>query len=279
MILLNKRTPFVILFVAMTYLVFGQGSLLDYDNTLKFARFLRSSGQYGFSIEEYERLNYMKPGDSVASIEFIQTCRTAGQCEKLNSFFTGYKKTNLLNKKDEFATEYLRASLYCKTIPEDYFQVSSLFGKEEKAFYELSSYWVSRNYRGATKYCIDNAGNLMHKSPDLYQLTIALNGEKKKSPALAGLMSAIVPGSGKAYSGRWGDALVSLLFVGTNAFISYRGFHKKGIKSFNGWFFGGVAFSFYSAGIWGSAKAAKNYNQLIKDNYQKNAEGIIYSHF
>jgi TM2 domain-containing membrane protein YozV len=92
-------------------------------------------------------------------------------------------------------------------------------------------------------------------------------------------MSAIIPGSGKAYSKRWGDAIISFIFVGTNTFAAYRAFSKKGINSTNGWIFGSLAFSFYSANLWGSFKAAKNYNNHIKHSYQQNAENIIYTSF
>lgn len=93
------------------------------------------------------------------------------------------------------------------------------------------------------------------------------------------MMSTIIPGSGKAYSKRWGDAVISFLFVTTNAYASYRAFNKKGIKSVNGWIFGGLAFSFYSANLWGSAKAARIYNSQLLQGYQDHAESIIYNNF
>jgi len=104
-------------------------------------------------------------------------------------------------------------------------------------------------------------------------------GQKYKNPFIASLMSTVLPGSGKDYSKRWGDAFVSFLFVGTNSFASYRAFKKKGINSVNGWIFGSLAVSFYSANIWGSAKAAKNYNTRIKEKFQVDAENIIYNSF
>ncbi len=92
-------------------------------------------------------------------------------------------------------------------------------------------------------------------------------------------MSAVIPGSGKAYTKRWGDAFVSFLFISTNAYASYRAFNKKGVKSLNGWLFGGLALSFYTANLWGTVKGVKLYNNNIRETYQNNAENIIYNSY
>ncbi|MFH1319815.1 MAG: hypothetical protein ABII90_04070 [Bacteroidota bacterium] len=149
----------------------------------------------------------------------------------------------------------------------------------ERCFYELGYFWVTQKYDSAFNYYLNNGDLIKANYADLYQLTYNFEHEKYKSPALALMMSAVIPGSGKAYSKRFGDALISFLFVSTNAYASYRAFNKKGIKSPNGWIFGGLAFSFYSANLFGSAKSAKRYNSDLQKRYQNNAENIIYTSF
>ena len=77
-----------------------------------------------------------------------------------------------------------------------------------------------------------------------------------KSPFLAGLLSTIVPGLGKVYTGHPMDGLFSLLSIGTFAYASYDGFASGGSSSFRGWFFGALASGLYLGNIYGSALSA-----------------------
>lgn len=263
-------------------LIFNAGSqenLLDYDHSLQFARYLKSSRQYNFAMEEYERLNFLWPGDTTISLELVQTFRLNRQCNRLDDSFELLNKNIFQYHSLPSAKEYLAFSLTCKSRSRRFDDIVSLFGEDEKSFYELSYLWVTREYESAFAYSKENKDFLNRVKPDLYSLTYDFENQRYKSPALAAIMSVVIPGSGKAYSKRWGDALVSFLFVGSNAFASYRAFNKKGIKSVNGWIFGSLAFSFYSANIWGSAKAAKTYNSDLDKRYQENAENIIYNSF
>lgn len=77
-----------------------------------------------------------------------------------------------------------------------------------------------------------------------------------KSPFLAGLLSTIVPGLGKAYTGHPMDGLFSLISIGSFAYASYDGFSSGGSSSFRGWFFGALASGLYLGNIYGSALSA-----------------------
>ena len=56
-----------------------------------------------------------------------------------------------------------------------------------------------------------------------------------RSPFLAGTLSAFVPGAGRLYTGRLGDALASLFTVGLTGWQAYDGFRRDGISSAKGW--------------------------------------------
>ncbi|MDT8401419.1 MAG: hypothetical protein RQ743_06970 [Bacteroidales bacterium] len=274
----------IILAALFLWLVFlpaakAQENLLDYNNSLKFARYLRSTGQYGFAMEEYERLNFLWPMDTTINIELVQAYRLNRQCDRLDNAFDLLRKNIYTHNSQRAAKEYLAFSLTCKSGSDRFHYISSLLKPADKSFYELSYFWVNAEYDSAFAYCNANRDIIMLNNPGLYRLTGNFEDEKYKSPALAVIMSAVIPGSGKAYSQRWGDAVVSFLFVGSNAYASYRAFSKKGVKSVNGWIFGTLAFSFYSANLWGSAKAAKSYNSDLQQRYKDNAELIIYKSF
>jgi len=80
----------------------------------------------------------------------------------------------------------------------------------------------------------------------------------RKSPAVAGVMSAVVPGSGYMYAGRYGDGVVALivngLFIaGTVAAIHQESYAVAAIV-------GGIGVPFYVGNIYGSANAAAKWN-------------------
>jgi len=80
----------------------------------------------------------------------------------------------------------------------------------------------------------------------------------QKSPPIAGVMSAVVPGSGYMYAGRYGDGVVALivngLFIaGTVAAIHQESYAVAAIV-------GGIGLPFYVGNIYGSANAATKWN-------------------
>ena len=83
----------------------------------------------------------------------------------------------------------------------------------------------------------------------------------RKSPVLAGLLSATIPGAGKFYCDRPWDGLYSFLTVGAFVWQSYIGFKRDGRNSIRGWAFGIAGGVFYLGNIYGSAAAARLYNR------------------
>ena len=89
--------------------------------------------------------------------------------------------------------------------------------------------------------------------------------QPKKSPALAGIMSALLPGSGQLYNGRPGDALLSFLLngvfiVGTLQALQEDQLAIAGVLSFftAGWYAGNV----YSA-----VNGAHKHNRHVETTY------------
>lgn len=257
----------------------AQSNLLNYENTLKFARYLSNTRQYVFAAEEYERLNYLWPGDTSIISELVQTYRLNQNCSQFSNAYELLSKDNQLFTVPLYSKEYLRFCLTCKVEHPLYVPVAKTMNQDDECFYTLSYLWTNQQYDSAFAYNKLNAGVISGNHRNLYDLTVAFEQQKYKKPLLALAMSTIIPGSGKAYSKRWGDAGVSLILVASSAFASYRAFNQKGIKSFNGWMFGAVAVSFYSSNLYGSYKSAKNYNQNLRIQYQRNAENFIFGSF
>lgn len=269
----------VLIFTVATGTVFSQQDLLNYENTLKFARYLSNTQQYTFAAQEYERLNFLWPDDTTIILELVRTYRLNHDCNQFPAAYQLMSARNRIFSSESMAREYLRFCLTCKIEHPLYFDIASLMDQEEYAFYSLGYYWAHQQYDSLFACNHRNQDILSASHARLFSLTSDFEHRKYKKPVLALALSAVLPGSGKAYSGRWGDAAISFLFVTSSAYASYRAFNKKGVSSFNGWLFGGVAFSFYSSNLFGSYKAAKNHNENLRNHYQNNAERIILHSF
>lgn len=129
--------------------------------------------------------------------------------------------------------------------------------------FKMASYLALKDWSSAKQLSNTTASSEIHES--LLHLSETSQSLKNKSPFLAASMSTVLPGSGKAYGGKWKDGLFALIFVTSNAFIAYRGFNRAGIKSPFGWVFSTVGFSFYVSNIYGSARETKQFNKRQSD--------------
>lgn len=78
----------------------------------------------------------------------------------------------------------------------------------------------------------------------------------QKSPFIAGLLSGIVPGLGKVYTGHTVDGVLSFLTIAGLGYAAYDGFATDGSSSVRGWVFGCLASGLYLGNIYGSALSA-----------------------
>lgn len=88
-----------------------------------------------------------------------------------------------------------------------------------------------------------------------------------KSPFLSGLLSAIIPGFGKIYSGRIFDGFSSFLINFSSGFSFYRAY-KDGRK-IETYFYGALTVVFYTGNIYGSLIATQESNKFEIDRAVK----------
>jgi TolA-binding protein len=84
----------------------------------------------------------------------------------------------------------------------------------------------------------------------------------RKSEALAGIMSAVLPGSGYIYAEHYGDGITAFLInalaiAGTVTAVYHENYAVAGIV-------GGIGLPFYLGNIYGSANAAKKWNLAVR---------------
>ena len=89
----------------------------------------------------------------------------------------------------------------------------------------------------------------------------------KKSPLLGGLMSAILPGSGRMYAGRVLDGLMGMWVMYSVGNPAYYAIKKK--RPIAGPLFGRIAGFVYLGGIYGGWRAAKYYQITDQQSKEK----------
>lgn len=92
-----------------------------------------------------------------------------------------------------------------------------------------------------------------------------LSQHKDKSPLLAGVLSAIVPGSGKFYAGKRGEGIYAFIISSFLGLQTWEGYRKDGLNSPRCIIYGSLFTLFYAGNIWGSAIAASQYNREYYD--------------
>lgn len=92
----------------------------------------------------------------------------------------------------------------------------------------------------------------------------------QRSPFVAAILSAIVPGLGQGYSGRWGDGLYSLLVVGGSGGLAYY-YHDQG-EALKSSISAVVGLIFWAGNIYGAHRAAQDYNRYHRAAYLQGIE-------
>ncbi|MFP4060370.1 MAG: hypothetical protein ACOCXD_01065 [Bacteroidota bacterium] len=91
---------------------------------------------------------------------------------------------------------------------------------------------------------------------------------------IAGVMSAIIPGSGKFYTGKHGEGLSAFLAVVLLSGITYENYKKAGATNWKTLTFGSLTTIFYVGNIYGSVFSVK----LYRDEFYKTYDNKILFH-
>ncbi len=266
-----RLSSVLISFLVAFHFTAAQSDIYNYQNTVEYADYLFNSKEFDLASEEYERLLFLK--DSITfKYRLIRAYDLGGKdshaIKRVRDFYP-----NLTEVPSKVSKAYLTLLINNKAYPKvrNFLKKNNSLPQSESLFYNASSNLLQTRWEVTYKLLKDTfQANLPFKKD--YQ-TIAKEAleHPRKSPGLSLAMSTVVPGLGKIYSGRWKDGLVSLLFVGGTAWQGYRGFQEKGVKSVFGWIYSALGFGFYLGNLYGSYKAAENYNEDVEKRFRERA--------
>lgn len=272
---------FLFLFLLFPCLVQGQEpQLFDQGHSQRFADHLFKSGQYEFAAREYERLLFLAPQNDTFQLQVLRAYRLSNQTERgLRRSLDFFPKP--AHMPWPFALEYTKLGLTARQFENTltFLEESPVFPEADQKIVQSSIFLFTDRFQEARQRIIairDTTHFLYPAYQDLTQK--ALKGPYKK-PWLAGGLSVLVPGSGKAYAGQWKDGLVSLIFTAGMAFQSYRGFSQQGIRSAKGWIYGGLGLGFYLGNVYGSVKAAKQHNSRLRDAIKHETSALFTTYY
>lgn len=169
-------------------------------------------------------------------------------------FFAGYNQL-FLEKYDESRNIFKQINI------QDEGQ-KSLINFELSGIHMLKGEWVQA--RDQLKIINPDIAILSKQLSLLEEICKEQESRKQKSPLLAGLMSGIIPGSGKIYAGKTGEGIASMIATTGFGLITWENWHKLGLNNFKTIFFGSIFAATYISNIYGSVISVK----IIENNYQ-----------
>ncbi len=270
---MKKFNYLLILFIFIKLTPLQSQDLYDLPHSLKFAGYLFNNGEYSFAAKEYYRLfvttNF---NDSIAE-KLGRSLFLSKQYDILrNTFNNVYGNDNI---PCHLNTMYIKSLIVDASMPisSAWINGENCLSPQEKDYFSMTNMLLHNNYEEAHQIYSSKIKNQnMKKYEDIFAI---IDNTRYKKVWASVAMSAIIPGSGKAYCGYWKDGLFSFLMFGLSSWQAYSGFHKKGVKSAYGWINGGIALAFYSGNIYGSIKSANQYNHQINHNIHHEAKRLF----
>jgi hypothetical protein len=172
-------------------------------------------------------------------------------------------------------SKFLAAEHYCKGLNFQYALnvVSAVQGPDSavvqlRDFFLASLYLFRNDVKGFNAFDVSapvQGGFFTAKRNALGVFAQRMQKAERKSMFLAGLMSAVVPGTGKIYAGKWRQGVMSLFPLAIMGLQAWEGYHKAGLTSPRFIVFGGLFSLFYIGNIWGSALSVSVRKQEIRN--------------
>jgi len=257
--------------------------LTEANQLLGFAEALFHDGDYFRAITEYKRFLFLYPSDMRAGRVQLQiglSYQRGQQWEDARKTFEeiaqhhpeadiGAEAAYRVGETSFEQGRYVQAIADLRPVAERYRHTPI----GERARYLLGwSYLRARQWPEASQTfaTIDATSPLFSSSRALADAARAGEELPRKSPALAGLMSAVIPGTGHFYTGRWRDGTVALLLNG--AFLAAG---LEAVSAGNEAAAGLLLFfeaAWYSGAVYGAVNAAQKYNLDLEEGWLQGLE-------
>lgn len=235
--------------------------LFTKENILKFADYLFAERDYLRAVMEYRRYLENNPNDTIR-LKIADSYLNMSNFEEARSEYMALLGGPLTKKA---LTGYGKSFFFNR----DYsaFQTqASLSGSEQGSIVKMK--YLSFLFSDTN---LPEKNDFLSYFPEYSHNELNRFYDRKKNPEYkselkAVLLSAVLPGAGKIYTGNYGDGITALIITSLLGYISYDNFNAG--HDLRGWIFAGLGTLFYSGNIYGSAAAVQIYNSRILMNYR-----------
>jgi tetratricopeptide (TPR) repeat protein len=235
-------------------------------------------GDYEGAVREYKRFLFFYPRNDRTEEALLKTAR---------SYFRGQKWEEALSACDHLVSrnpaplvksEAFRIRGDVMAVKRQYAEARISFGKAREAApntraADEAQFQIARTYLREEKWKeaadefrkIDKTSALSPQSDSLAQGLDRIAEVPQKSPAVAGVLSAVLPGAGQAYCGEYGRAAISFLLNGVFIWGIVESFRNDNNVM------GGILTLFevgwYSANVLNAVNSAEKYNRKNTQEY------------
>jgi TM2 domain-containing membrane protein YozV len=257
---------FFLLVVILSPIYGQQIDIHSPKNIKKFADFLFCDKDYLRAIDEYKKYLEVVNNDTIRF-----------------KIALGYSLINdQSNALQEFSSINNSSALYEQSRIEVLKSLS--LSKSDSAFYLLANNLINSKSQFS-----NNAQRLLNTSillnenelPDKNKFLIPFENDDKlllgnyydlkinppyKNETLAGILSAIIPGSGKIYTEDYGDGITAFLLTGLFTYLAYTNFEND--HKTRGWIFTALGAGFYAGNVYGSVASAQIFNAKVNFDFE-----------
>jgi TM2 domain-containing membrane protein YozV len=256
---------YLLIFFLITLKSYPQSTYFDFysaQNIKKFADYLFCEGDYIRAVEEYTSVKNIFSNDTI-NLK-IMICYS--NLNLYNQVSDSYLDGNFSESRVDAQKLYLKnrflfdSSAFNVELSNNSFPFEMELAVANYFFKLKSFYYIETRSNDIKKEELLKPFDLIQRKEVEPFINLSINPEYK-SPALAGILSAVIPGSGKMYVGEWGDGITGLLITGLFAFLAYDNFRTD--NTTRAWIFTGIGAFFYAGNIYGSVASAQIFNARI----------------
>lgn len=258
-----------IIFVLLSFsIVKAQTEIIDYhspQNIKKFADHLYCRGDYLRAVEEYESLPSLLKNDTI-NFKIMLSYSELGLYQSSSDILGNipYNSSLIWPAHHLYLVNKLHKTPKGLRVFHDMPFPPEVQERRQKLI--IMSYFYDDKFKFDKNFILSpfKDEEEIETVSMLYDLKI---NPPYKSPAIAGIFAAIIPGSGKMYVGEWGDGITALLATGLLSFLAYDNFEAD--HDTRAWIFTGLGAFFYAGNIYGSIAAAQIFNARINFEFRE----------
>ena len=262
-----KTKIFLILIVVCSSIYSQRIDFNSPQNIKLFADYLFCDKDYLRAIDEYEKYLRLIDDDSV---QFKIAIGFSSMNDQNNAYrkLSGTKATSPFYEQSKI--EMLK-SLYLQSIDSNFYLTAELMINSKSVYannaYKLkntSLLFFNNELPEKEKLIIPFVDEEKRTLSNFYDLK---NNPPYKSEALAGILSAIIPGAGKIYTEEYVDGITAFLLTGLFAYLAYTNFeHNHPTRA---WIFTALGAGFYAGNIYGSVASAQIFNAKVNFEFDE----------